>query len=265
MKKAERPEKKLKKVNSPMKKAERPEKKSEKANSKRKPTQAGKARRNIKLSQKPSEAAQGSGERISMDVGNYLAPVPCCMLSSGRPGERPNIMTVAWCGTVNSKPPMISVSITKSRYSHDLVSETGEFVLNITDIALAKACDYCGVKSFREVDKFAALGLTPEAIEGLDVARAIKEAPLSLGCKLRHTLELGSHDLFIAEIVSLRVRADLLDKKGALHLEKAGLLAYVHGQYFALGKWLGFFGWSVAAPSVLTRRQRESRRVYKKS
>lgn len=265
MKKAERPGKKTEKANSYMKKTARPENKAEKTNSSGKSTQTSKGPEKIKVDRKPSTRRTASGERITMDVGNYLAPVPCCMLSSGRPGERPNIMTVAWCGTVNSKPPMISVSITKSRYSHDLVSETGEFVLNIPDIDLAKACDYCGVKSFREVDKFAALGLTPEAMEGLEVARAIKEAPLSLGCKLRHTLELGSHDLFIAEIVSLRVRADLLDKKGALHLEKAGLLAYVHGQYFALGKWLGFFGWSVAAPSVLTRRQRESRRVYKKS
>lgn len=197
-------------------------------------------------------------KRIEMRTGNYLSPVPATLLSTAVKGERPNIMTVAWNGTVCSDPPMISVSVTKDRYTHRLLTESGEFVLNIPNLDLAKATDFCGVKSFRDCDKFAELELTPEAMRGLDAAPAIAEAPLSLGCKIRKRVELGSHDLFIGEIVSVRAREELIDEKGALHLEDAGLFSYVHGQYYKLGDWLGFFGWSVAKPDVLKRRRLEA-------
>lgn len=203
--------------------------------------------------------------RRRMKVGNYLSPLPATLLSSAIEGERPNIMTVAWNGTVCSDPPMISVSVTKARYSHHLLVESGEFVINVPDLALAKATDFCGVKSFRDCDKFEELKLTPVPMEGLEFAPAIAEAPLSLGCKIRKRLELGSHDLFIGEIVHVLAREDLIDDKGALHLEDSGLFAYVHGQYYELGDWLGFFGWSVAKPDVLSRRRREARSRLKKT
>lgn len=203
--------------------------------------------------------------RVDLKAGNYLAPLPATLLSTGVGGERPNIMTVAWNGTVCSDPPMVSVSVTKARYSHRLLTESGEFVLNIPDRTLARATDFCGVKSFRDCDKFAELKLTAEAMDGLLSAPAIAEAPLSLGCKIRKQLELGSHDLFIGEIISVRARADLIDEKGALHLEKAGLFTYVHGQYYELGDWLGFFGWSVAKPEVLHRRRKEALALRKKA
>ena len=203
---------------------------------------------------------QDKKKRIPFEPANYLAPLPVCLLSTAAKDGPPNIMTVAWNGTVNSRPPMISVSVTKERYSHALLMDSKEFCLNVPDLSLAKATDYCGVKSFREVDKFKELSLTPELIEPLQYAPSIKEAPISLACKLHEVVELGSHDLFIGEIVGVRIWESLFDKKGALHLEDAGLIAYVHGEYFSLGDWLGFFGWSVARPEVLRKRQKEAKK-----
>lgn len=215
----------------------------------------------VKASKKAEGAAakrvKALPERVSMKPGSYLAPLPVTMISCAGKEGRPNIMTVAWNGTINSDPPMLSVSIRKDRYSHALISETREFVLNVPDRRLAKATDYCGVKSFREVDKFAELKLTAEPMDELRYAPAIAEAPLSLACKVTQILELPSHDLFLAEITGVRVRRDLLDEKGALRLEDAELITYVHGQYHKVGSWLGFFGWSLAKPEVYQRRRKE--------
>ena len=194
--------------------------------------------------------------RIDMKPGNYLAPVPVTLVSSALQGERPNALAIAWNGTVNSKPPMLSISVSPERYSFHLIKESGEFVVNLPDRKLARALDYCGVKSGRDTDKFLECKMTPEAMPELDFAPAIKEAPVSLGCKLRQEIPLGSHELFIGEIVSVRLREELLDAKGALDLRKAGLISYVHGQYYEIGDWIGFFGWSVARPSVRKRRRR---------
>ena len=195
-------------------------------------------------------------DKSPVGISTILNPVPVVMVSSaGKESDaRPNIMTVAWAGTVNSEPPMVSVSIRKSRYSHKLISETGEFVINLVSKSLCKPCDYCGVRSGADEDKFAKCGLTPVKAEGLEYAYAIKEAPVSISCKVKSVTELGSHDMFIGEVVAVTADSYLTDEKGRLCLDNAKLVAYNHGEYFLLGEKLGFFGYSVASPDVLKKR-----------
>ena len=195
-------------------------------------------------------------DKSPVGISTILNPVPVVMVSSAGkdPESKPNIMTVAWAGTVNSEPPMVSVSIRKSRYSHKLISETGEFVVNLVSKSLCKPCDYCGVRSGADEDKFAKCGLTPVKAEGLEYAYAIKEAPVSISCKVKSVTELGSHDMFIGEIVAVTADSYLTDDKGRLCLDNAKLVAYNHGEYFLLGEKLGFFGYSVASPDVLKKR-----------
>ena len=195
-------------------------------------------------------------DKSPVGISTILNPVPVVMVSSAGkdPGTRPNIMTVAWAGTVNSEPPMVSVSIRKSRYSHKLISVTGEFVVNLVSKSLCKPCDYCGVRSGADEDKFAKCGLTPVKAEGLEYAYAIKEAPVSISCKVKSVTELGSHDMFIGEIVAVTADSYLLDDKGRLCLDNAKLVAYNHGEYFLLGEKIGFFGYSVASADVLKKR-----------
>ena len=174
-----------------------------------------------------------------------LAPVPPVLLSCGGTEEfKPNIITVAWAGTVCSEPPMVSVSIRPQRFSHEIISATREFVLNLTTVSMAKAVDWCGVKSGRDVDKFEGAHLTPFPSEIVS-APGIAESPVNMECRVKKVLALGSHDMFIAEIVAVHVSQEFIDKRGKLRLEDAGLLAYAHGGYFALGRHLGFFGYSV--------------------
>ena len=167
--------------------------------------------------------------------GNMLYPVPAVMVSCQRPGEKPNIITIAWTGIVNSTPPMTYISVRKSRYSHDLIAESGEFVINLTTEALTFATDYCGVKSGREVDKFTEMKLTALAA-GEVSCPMIAESPINLECKVREVHEYPSHDMFVAEIVAVHVDEELIDEKGRFEMEKAGLMAYVHGQYFGIKK-----------------------------
>ena len=175
----------------------------------------------------------------------YLCPLPVVLLGCARPGETPNLVTVAWIGVVCSKPPMLSVSLRKSRLSHGILRDTGEFTVNLVSRELCRATDFCGVRSGREVDKFAALGLTPLPAPGLQTAPAVAQAPAFLSCRVRQTLELGSHDLFLAEVVACDVDESLLDENGKLCLDKARLIVYSHGEYLSLGKKLGTFGYSV--------------------
>ena len=191
--------------------------------------------------------------KINWKSGNMLYPLPVVMVSCQRKDERPNIITVAWAGTICSDPVMVSISVRKERFSHGIIAETGEFVINLVTQDLVYATDYCGVKSGRDVDKFKMMNLTPVAINGVK-AKAIGESPLSLACRVKEIKELGSHDMFLAEVTAVSVRKDLLDDTGALHLEKAGLIAYSHGLYHRLGEVIGFFGWSVARPEVLEKR-----------
>ena len=176
--------------------------------------------------------------------GNLLYPVPAVMVSCQREGEKPNIITVAWAGTICSDPAMVSISVRKERYSHDIIKDSGEFVVNLTTRKLCYATDYCGVKSGRNTDKFADMHLTPQQSVKI-AAPAIKESPVNIECKVKDIIELGSHDMFIAEVVAVNVDEKLLDSKGALRLQDADLIAYSHGQYYTLGDNIGKFGYSV--------------------
>ena len=192
----------------------------------------------------------------TLSPSTMLNPTPVVLVSCADPDnpENRDMITLAWAGTINSDPPMVSVSIRKERYSHGLIDSSGEFVVNLADESMARAVDLCGVKSGRDTDKAKETGLNYMQADGLETAPAVQGAPVSLCCKVRRKLELGSHDMFLGEVVSVMIREDLLDKDGSLHLEKAGLIAYSHGLYQKLGEVIGFFGWSVAREEVLQRR-----------
>lgn len=173
-----------------------------------------------------------------------LYPLPAVMVSCARPGEKPNIITVAWAGTTCSSPAMVSISVRPDRYSYDIIKETGEFVINLTTERLAKATDYCGVRSGRDVDKFKEMNLTPG--QSVHVAAPfIEESPVNIECRTKQILELGSHHMFVAEVLGVNVDEQYLDKNGKFQLNEAGLMVYSHGEYFGLGKKLGKFGYSV--------------------
>ena len=177
-----------------------------------------------------------------MRGGTMLAPVPAVMVSVGDEEEK-NIITVAWCGTLSSTPPKTYISVRPSRHSYEILKRTGEFVINLVPTALAKSADYCGIFTGAKVDKFEKCRLTAERAEGVS-APAIAECPVSIACRVTDVVPLGSHDMFIADIVSVSADEGLFDEKDALHMEKADLVAYVHGAYFALGRRLGKFGFS---------------------
>ncbi len=176
--------------------------------------------------------------------GNMLYPLPAVMISCKRPDERPNIITVAWCGTVCSDPPMVSVSIRKERYSHDIIDETKEFVINLTTVELAYATDYCGVRSGRDIDKFEKMKLTAAPASKVSCP-VIAESPVNIECKVVDVKELGSHDMFIAEVAAVDVSEEYMDENGKFDLNGTGLVAYSHGEYFKLGEKIGRFGFSV--------------------
>jgi flavin reductase (DIM6/NTAB) family NADH-FMN oxidoreductase RutF len=176
--------------------------------------------------------------------GNMLYPVPAVMVSCGREGETPNIITIAWAGTICSDPAMVSISVRKERYSHKIISETGEFVINLVNKRLVRAADYCGVKSGRDVDKFKETRLTPQTSRYVK-APGIAESPVNIECRVTESKELGSHDLFLAEVVGVTIDNQYMDEKGKFNLNASGLVSYSHGAYFELGKKLGTFGYSV--------------------
>ena len=199
-------------------------------------------------------------DKVDVGISTILNPVPVVMVSSGSKDGKPNIMTAAWAGTVNSEPPMISVSIRKSRYSHKLISETGEFVVNLVSKSLCKACDYCGVRGGENEDKFKSCSLTPVKGKEMEYAYAIKEAPVSVSCVVKSVTELGSHDMFIGEIKAITADSYLLDENGKLCLDNARLVAYNHGEYYLLGEKLGFFGYSVAKEDIIKKRMGKSKK-----
>ena len=172
-----------------------------------------------------------------------LYPLPPVMVSCGTL-EKSNIITIAWTGIINSEPPMTYISVRPERYSYGLLKETGEFVINLTTDRLTWNADFCGVKSGREVNKFALPGLTAVAASKVG-APMIDESPVNIECVVEKSMLLGSHEMFISKIVAVNVSEELLDAKGVLHLEKAGLAATAHGEYFALGRSIGKFGYSV--------------------
>ena len=160
-------------------------------------------------------------------------------------GENANIITIAWTGIINTVPPKTYISVRPSRHSYELIRQSGEFVVNLTPASLIRAADYCGVHTGKKVKKFEKCGLHP--VPASQVAcPLIEESPLSLECRVTDVIELGSHHMFLADIVAVDVDETLVDKEGKLHLERAGLVAYAHGDYFELGKRIGTFGYSVA-------------------
>ncbi|MDO4952322.1 MAG: flavin reductase family protein [Synergistaceae bacterium] len=175
--------------------------------------------------------------------GTLLYPLPAVLVSCGTV-EKPNAMTAAWTGTICSDPVMAYVSIRPERHSYGLIEKSGEFVLNLTTEKLARATDLCGVKSGRDTDKFRLCRLTPENAAEIS-APLIKESPVNIECKVEKIVPLGSHSMFIGRVLAVDVEESLLDSKGRLQLEKANLLAYSHGEYFALGRKIGTFGWTV--------------------
>lgn len=198
--------------------------------------------------------------RERLKPGNMLYPVPAVMVSCGCPGEKPNIITVAWAGTICSDPPMLSISVRRERYSYDLLCRSREFVVNLVNRNLVFAADYCGVKSGRDVDKFQEMKLTPLVSEHVNVP-GIQESPVCLECRVAQQIPLGSHDLFLARIEGVSVDRKYLDKNGKIHLDRCGLTAYSHGEYFSLGEKLGSFGYSVRKH---TSKKTENRRRRKR-
>lgn len=182
-------------------------------------------------------------EKENWKPGNMLYPIPAVMVSCGTM-EKPNIITIAWAGTVCSSPAMVSISIRKERYSYDIIKDSKEFVINLVSKDLVKQADYCGVKSGRDEDKFKTMKLTPMKGKCVE-APIIGESPVSIECAVKDIIPLGTHDMFLAEVVNVVVDKKYMDSKGKFHLNQSGLIVYSHGEYYSLGELLGKFGYSV--------------------
>jgi flavin reductase (DIM6/NTAB) family NADH-FMN oxidoreductase RutF len=163
--------------------------------------------------------------------GTLIYPLPAVMVSCGHELKDYNIITIAWTGTVNSKPPMCYISVRKERYSYEIIKQTGDFVINLTTQDLTKATDWCGVRSGRDYNKFKEMKLTPGRSKKVD-SPIINESPLNIECIVKDVIPLGSHDMFLAEVVNVQVSEEFFDKNDAFRLDEAGLLAYSHGQYY---------------------------------
>lgn len=190
-------------------------------------------------------------ERTIWKGATLLAPVPAVLVSVGNE-EKSNLITVAWTGIVNSQPPKTYVSVRKERYSYNMLKETKEFVINIPSCDIVKAVDWCGVKSGKNFDKWKEMSLT-KVKSNCVLAPSVDECPVCLECKVTDEVDLGSHTMFLADIVSISVKNEKLDKNGKLRIDKCNLLAYAHGEYFSLGKSLGTFGYSVRKKNKKTK------------
>lgn len=183
-------------------------------------------------------------EKTVWKPGTMLYPVPAVMVSCADKAGNQNIVTVAWTGTVCSEPPMVYISVRPERFSHHMIEETGEFVINLTTEELCAATDYCGVRSGAKVNKWEDCHLTPQKAAKV-AAPLIAESPVNLECRVTQKLSLGSHDMFLAEVVAVDVDGCYLDENGRFALEKCRLVSYSHGEYYSLGKLLGTFGYTV--------------------
>lgn len=184
--------------------------------------------------------------RIKFRGGAMLAPLPPALVSCGTE-ENSNIITIAWTGILSTVPPKTYISVRPTRYSYDIIKNQKEFVINLCTASLARSADYCGMFTGRKVNKFDKCGLTRIASEEV-ACPSIAESPLSLECRVTDIVSLGSHDMFLADIVAVTVDESLLDEKGKLHMERAGLCAYSHGEYYEIGKKIGNFGFSAVKP-----------------
>ena len=185
--------------------------------------------------------------------GNMLYPLPAVLVTVADGEGNDNVLTVAWTGTVCSDPAMVYVSVRPSRYSHHMIKETGEFVINLTTKQLAFATDYCGVRSGRDEDKFAAMKLTKEKAKYVG-APLIKESPVNIECEVVDIIPCGSHDMFLAKVLCVHADKQYMDKNGKFDLAKAKPLVYSHGQYYDTGEKIGKFGYSVQKKNVKKRR-----------
>ncbi len=185
--------------------------------------------------------------KVQWKGGTFIYPIPAVMVSCGTM-EESNIITVAWTGILNTNPAMCYISVRPERYSHDIIKENGEFAINLTTRQLAYATDWCGVKSGRDVDKFKEMKLTKEKANIISVP-LIKESPVSVECKVKEIVPLGSHDMFVAEIVAIDADEKYIDEKGAFDISKCDLIAYANGGYYPLEKKIGKFGYSVQKKS----------------
>lgn len=176
--------------------------------------------------------------------GNMIYPLPAVLVSVATPDGKDNLLTIAWTGTVSTNPAMAYISVRPERYSYSLIRESGEFVINLTTEAMAWATDFCGVRSGREVDKFAETGLTREKAEHVS-APLVAESPVNIECRVREVVDYGSHHMFVADVLAIHADEAYMDENGKFDLSRAGLLAYSHGEYYTLGKKLGRFGHSV--------------------
>ena len=181
----------------------------------------------------------------SWKPGTMIYPLPAVLVSCGKDASEYNVFTVSWTGTICTDPPMCYISVRPSRHSYDIIKRNGEFTINITTEDLARATDWCGVKSGADVNKFEAMGLT--AVAGQKVASPyIEQSPLSIECKVREVLELGTHHMFIADVVNVIADDRYIDpESGAFNLDQARMLVYNHGKYYKMGDYIGHFGWSV--------------------
>lgn len=177
-------------------------------------------------------------------AGNMLNPVPAVVVSVSDGNGKNNIITVAWAGTICTNPPMLSISVRPERYSYEMIKSTKEFVVNLTTKDLVRACDYCGVTSGRDVDKFEKMKLTPIKLPNVSVP-GIKESPVNIECRVKKIEELGSHTMFIADVVGVTVDDEYMDEKGKFNINNTGLVMYSHGEYFVMGEKLGKFGYSI--------------------
>ena len=182
--------------------------------------------------------------KVNWKGGALLAPVPPVMVSCGDM-ENSNILTIGWTGIINTIPPKTYISVRKSRHSYHLIKESGEFVINLTPTNLVKQADYCGIYTGKKVDKFKKCNFTKGEAHNVSCP-LINESPLSIECKVFQVIELGTHDMFMADIVGVTVDESIVDRNGKLRLDKANLTAYAHGEYFELGKKIGSFGFSAA-------------------
>ncbi|MGL5674806.1 MAG: flavin reductase family protein [Cellulosilyticaceae bacterium] len=193
-------------------------------------------------------------------AGNMIYPLPAVMVSCGTE-EKPNIVTVAWTGTICTNPAMTYISLRKTRFSYNIIKESGVFTINLTTRKLVKATDFCGVRSGRDYDKFQEMHLTPSFDEETGCAM-IEESPVNIVCRVTEIKELGSHDMFLAEVVNVYVDDKYMDEKGKFHLNSTDLIAYSHGAYFTLGQQLGTFGYSVMKPKTVEKKK--SKKTKKK-
>lgn len=203
-------------------------------------------------------------KKRSMKPGTMLAPTPAVLVSCRDAQGNDNLITIAWTGIINSDPPITYISVRKSRYSHHIISESGEFVINLTNEQIAKEVDFCGVRSGRDMDKFQTCGFTRQEAEIVS-APLVCESPVNLECVVKEVREYPTHDMFIAEIVRVHADETLFNEDGRLCLDKASLVAYSHGEYFGLKRRpLGRFGWSVMKPKTKKRLAREARAKRRK-